>query len=63
MVPVFPLLFAAYLPGRIQTSIEYSVPTAVAKDDTGLFKRFMDNDGIRRWMPDTIFGFGYEERA
>jgi type I restriction enzyme R subunit len=39
------------------------VMTAVLKDDTELFKQFMDNEW--RWMTDTVFGLTYEaaERA
>ena len=29
--------------------------TAVLKDDTELFKQFMDNDSFRRWLTDTCF--------
>ena len=29
---------------------------------TELFKQFMDNDGFKRWMTDTVFGLTYEER-
>ncbi len=29
------------------------------KDDTELFKQFMDNEGFKRWMTDTIFGLTY----
>jgi len=36
------------------------VMTAVLKDDTELFKQFMDNESFRRWMTDTIFGLTYE---
>ncbi len=36
------------------------VMTAVLKDDTELFKQFMDNEGFRRWMTDTVFGITYE---
>jgi hypothetical protein len=36
------------------------VMTAVLKDDTELFKQFMDNDGFRRRMTDTVFGLTYE---
>jgi type I restriction enzyme R subunit len=36
------------------------VMTAVLKDDTELFKQFMDNEGFRRWMTDTVFGLTYE---
>ena len=37
------------------------VMTAVMKDDTELFKQFMDNEGFKRWMMDTVFGLTYEE--
>ena len=37
------------------------VMTAVLKDDTELFKQFMDNDGFRRWLTDTVFGLKYEQ--
>ena len=33
------------------------------KDDTELFKQFMDNDGFKRWMTDTVFGLTYGEPA
>ena len=36
------------------------VMTAVLKDDTELFKQFMDNEGFRRWLTDTVFGITYE---
>jgi type I restriction enzyme, R subunit len=36
------------------------VMTAVMKDDTELFKQFMDNEGFKRWMTDTVFGLTYE---
>jgi len=35
------------------------VMTAVLKDDTELFKQFMDNEGFRRWMTDTVFRLTY----
>ena len=35
------------------------VMTAVMKDDTELFKQFMDNEGFKRWMTDTVFGLTY----
>ena len=38
------------------------VMTAVLKDDTQLFKQFMDNESFRRWLTDTVFGLTYEER-
>ena len=34
--------------------------TSVMKDDTELFKQFMDNESFRRWMTDTVFGLTYE---
>ena len=39
------------------------VMTAVLKDDTELFKQFMDNDSFRRWMTDTVFGLTYQQPA
>jgi HsdM N-terminal domain/N-6 DNA Methylase len=39
------------------------VMTAVLKDDTELFKQFMDNEGFRRWLTDTVFGITYEQRT
>jgi type I restriction enzyme R subunit len=36
------------------------VMTAVLKDDTELFKQFMDNESFRRWMTDTVFALTYE---
>jgi type I restriction enzyme R subunit len=36
------------------------VMTAVLKDDTELFRQFMDNEGFRRWLTDTVFGLTYE---
>jgi type I restriction enzyme R subunit len=37
------------------------VMTAVLKDDTELFKQFMDNEGFRRWLTDTVFGLTYRD--
>ena len=37
------------------------VMTAVLKDDTELFKQFMDNESFRRWMTDRVFDLTYEE--
>jgi len=37
------------------------VMTAVLKDDTELFKQFMDNESFRRWLTDTVFGLTYEQ--
>lgn len=39
------------------------VMTAVLKDDTELFKQFMDNESFRRWMTDTVFALTYAEGA
>lgn len=36
------------------------VMTALLKDDTELFKQFMDNESFRQWMTDTVFGLTYE---
>ncbi len=35
------------------------VMTAVLKDDTELFKQFMDNDSFRRWLQDAVFKATY----
>ena len=35
------------------------VMTAVMKDDTELFKQFMDNAGFKRWMTDTVFNLTF----
>jgi type I restriction enzyme R subunit len=37
------------------------VMTAVLKDDTELFKQFMDNESFRRWLTDTVFGITYDK--
>ena len=34
---------------------EKIVMASMMKDDNQLFKQFMDNDGFRRWMTDTVF--------
>jgi len=39
------------------------VMTAVLKDDTELFKQFMDNESFKRWLTDTVFGLTYEQKA
>jgi type I restriction enzyme R subunit len=38
------------------------VMTAVLKDDTELFKQFMDNESFKRWLTDTVFRITYENR-
>jgi len=35
------------------------VMKAVLRDDTELFKQFMDNDSFRRWLTDTVFRMTY----
>ena len=35
------------------------VMTSVMKDDTELFKQFMDNEGFKRWMTDMVFDLTY----
>ena len=37
------------------------VMTAVMKDDTELFRQFMDNESFKRWMTDTVFTLAYEQ--
>ena len=37
------------------------VITAVMKDDTELFKQFVDNPGFKRWMSETSFWLAYEQ--
>ena len=37
------------------------IMTSVMKDDTELFKQFMDNDGFKRRMTDTVFGLVYDQ--
>ena len=36
------------------------VMTSVMRDDTELFKQFMDNDSFKRWLTDTVFSLAYE---
>ena len=36
------------------------VMTTVLRDDTELFKQFMDNESFKRWMTDTVFGLTYD---
>jgi len=35
------------------------VMTSVMKDDTELFKQFVDNDSFKRWLTDTVFALTY----
>src|SRR5204862_4961405 len=36
------------------------VMTAVLKDDTELFRQFMDNESFKRWLTDTVFRLTYD---
>ena len=42
-------------------ALRLDVMTAVMKDDTELFKQFMDNDSFKRWMSETVFDLAYEQ--
>ena len=37
------------------------VMTDILKDDTELFKQFMDNESFKRWLTDTVFSLTYEQ--
>ena len=37
------------------------VMTSLMKDDTQLFKQFMDNEGFKRWMSDASFEIAYRQ--
>ena len=37
------------------------VMTGLMKDDSQLFKQFMDNDGFKRWMTDTVFALASKQ--
>ena len=37
------------------------VMTSVMRDDTELFKQFMDNQSFKRWLTETVFGLAYEQ--
>ena len=39
------------------------VMTSVMKDDTELFKQYMDNPGFKRWVADTVFEIAGEQAA
>ena len=39
------------------------VMTSLMKDDTELFKQFMDNESFKRWMSDTVFGLTYDRAS
>ena len=37
------------------------VVVSLMRDDTELFKQFMDNESFRRWLTDTVFNLTYEQ--
>ena len=37
------------------------VMMAVLKDDTELFKQFMNNESFRKWLTDTVFAVTYDQ--
>ena len=39
------------------------VMTSIMKDDTELFKQYMDNPGFKRWMNDAVFDLAYHQEA
>ena len=39
------------------------VMTSLMKDDTELFKQYVDNAGFKRWMTDRVFELAYEQAA
>ena len=39
------------------------VMTSVMKDDTELFKQYMDNPGFKHWVADTVFHLASEQAA
>ncbi len=39
------------------------VMTAVLKDDTELFKQFMDNESFKKWLTDTVFSMTYGQSS
>ena len=50
---------------RENTRIEHDkallrVMTGIMRDDTELFKQFMDNEDFKRWLGDTVFGLAWE---
>jgi len=36
------------------------VMNALLRDDTELYRHFMDNESFRRWLKDTVFSLTYE---
>jgi len=37
------------------------VMTSIMRDDTELFRQFMDNEGFKRWLTDTVFELTSEQ--
>ncbi len=35
---------------------------SIMRDDNELFKQFLDNEGFRRWLTDTVFDLAYEKK-
>ena len=53
-------LFAGMMLGLASAFQFIAGISAVLKDDTELFKQFMDNESFRRWLTDTVFGITYD---
>jgi len=54
--------------GRENARVEHDkalsrVMTAILKDDTELFKQFMDNEGFKRWLTEKMFDLTYDRPA
>ena len=52
-------------PDRENTRIKHDralqrVMMAIMRDDTELFKQFMDNPDFKRWLGETVFGLVWE---
>ena len=39
------------------------VMTGIMKDDTELFRQFVDNEDFRRWLGGVVFGLAYDDRS
>ncbi len=39
------------------------VMTSIMKDDTELFKQFVDNEDFKRWLGGVVFEVAYEDRS
>ena len=47
-------------PGSSTTRRSVRVMTGIMRDDTELFKQFVDNEDFRRWLGGVVFGLAYE---